>query len=322
VILLAVAVYVLLPRLAKVEETLGTLRRLQWWAVALAVAAQAASNWGGGFMVSRVARLTGDRLSVARSVGVGLAASSVGLVAGGPIGYATATLYWLRREGISDEGATLVGWLPAMFNATAMVVFALIGFLLLLLGHDVRMPRPLLLIVVATVMALLVTLAVRVLTSDDRIVAVVGGVRRMWSRLRRRPVDKRALAAVRKRVTFARRALRRGGWRGVAFGATLNVGFDLLSLYFLFLAARYPIAVGTMLAGYGLPEVAGRLTFLPGGVGVVEGGMVGLYRALGVRSSVAVVVVLAYRTLSFWLPTLTGFPLAVLEQRRANADTA
>jgi glycosyltransferase 2 family protein len=255
---------------------------------------------------------------VARSVGIGLAASSVGLVAGGPIGYAAATLYWLRREGISDEGATLVGWLPAIFNATAMVIFALIGFLVLLLGHGVRTPNPLLLIIVSTVIAVLVTLAVRVLKSDDNIVAVVGAVRRTWSRVRRRPVDKRALAGVRKRVAFARRALRRGGWRAVVFGATLNAGFDLLSLYFLFLAASYRIDVGTMLAGYGLPEVAGRLTFLPGGLGVVEGGMVGLYRALGVRSSVAVVVVLAYRTLSFWLPTLSGVPLAVIEQRRAN----
>jgi len=45
--------------------------------------------------------------------------------------------------------------------------------------------------------------------------------------------------------------------------------------------------------------------------------MVGLYRALGAPTTTAVLVVLAYRALSFWLPTLLGFPLAaVLERSR------
>jgi len=38
--------------------------------------------------------------------------------------------------------------------------------------------------------------------------------------------------------------------------------------------------------------------------------MVGLYGALGVPRPIAVVVVLAYRLLSFWLPTLAGIAFA------------
>jgi hypothetical protein len=39
--------------------------------------------------------------------------------------------------------------------------------------------------------------------------------------------------------------------------------------------------------------------------------MTALYRGLGVPAAVAVLVILAYRALSFWIPTLLGFPIAL-----------
>ena len=45
---------------------------------------------------------------------------------------------------------------------------------------------------------------------------------------------------------------------------------------------------------------------LPGGIGGVEGGMIGVLIAFGVPSSLAIVAVLTYRAFSFWLPTIPG----------------
>jgi uncharacterized protein (TIRG00374 family) len=45
---------------------------------------------------------------------------------------------------------------------------------------------------------------------------------------------------------------------------------------------------------------------LPGGVGGVEGGMIGALIGFGVDSGLAVVAVLVYRGFSFWLPMLPG----------------
>jgi uncharacterized protein (TIRG00374 family) len=102
---------------------------------------------------------------------------------------------------------------------------------------------------------------------------------------------------------------------GPQVGAGLNIGFDVLTLYFLFIAAGHPVGPGILLAGYGLPLMVGKISFLPGGVGIVEGTMAALYGSLGVPNGVTVVVVLTYRIISFWLPTVLGFPLAVYLQR-------
>ncbi|HET9119416.1 MAG TPA: lysylphosphatidylglycerol synthase domain-containing protein, partial [Solirubrobacterales bacterium] len=45
---------------------------------------------------------------------------------------------------------------------------------------------------------------------------------------------------------------------------------------------------------------------VPGGIGAVDGGMIGALIGFGVGSSLAVVGVLTYRLLSFWLPVIPG----------------
>ena len=50
----------------------------------------------------------------------------------------------------------------------------------------------------------------------------------------------------------------------------------------------------------------GNLLPLPGGLGGVEGGMIGAFAAFGVNFDLAVLAVLSYRAISFWLPTVPG----------------
>jgi hypothetical protein len=105
-------------------------------------------------------------------------------------------------------------------------------------------------------------------------------------------------------------AIQKGGWQKPALGSLIYVGFDLLTLYALFLAAGYPVSTSVLLTGYGVSLLLGRLAFfIPGGMGVIEASMTALYTGLGVPYPVAVVVVLSYRALSFWFPTLIGFLL-------------
>ena len=70
-----------------------------------------------------------------------------------------------------------------------------------------------------------------------------------------------------------------------------------------------PLPPLEMLAGYGLPLLLGKVSFLPGRVGIVEATMAAPYDGLGVPDGVTVVVILIYRLMSFWLPLLVGLPL-------------
>ena len=62
------------------------------------------------------------------------------------------------------------------------------------------------------------------------------------------------------------------------------------------------IAPTLVLTAYGFANLLGLLPLTPGGLGVVEGSLIPLLIALGTSSQVAVLGVLTWRILQFWLP--------------------
>ena len=72
-----------------------------------------------------------------------------------------------------------------------------------------------------------------------------------------------------------------------------------------------------LVVGYFVGMLANTLP-LPGGVGGVDGGMVGALAAFGTDPGLAIVAVLAYRFFSFWLPIAPG-AIAFASLRRTVA---
>ena len=97
-------------------------------------------------------------------------------------------------------------------------------------------------------------------------------------------------------------------------GAIAWWGFDIATLWACFHAfgGSPPTAVVVMAYFVGM---VGNVLPLPGGIGGVDGGMIGAFSAFGVPVELSVVSVLAYRVFAFWLPTLPG-AIAYLQLRR------
>ena len=88
-------------------------------------------------------------------------------------------------------------------------------------------------------------------------------------------------------------------------GALAWWGFDMLVLWAMFHAFGSPPPLTVIWMSYFVGTLANLLP-LPGGLGGVEGGMIGAFAAFGVNLDLAVLAVLSYRAISFWLPTLPG----------------
>ena len=104
-VLLGLAVHVLLPQIATFEQSVQVVEGMVVWAVALAVAMQVLSYLGSGYLLKTLAAAVGQRLSLVRGTAIFTAASTVGLVAGGPVGNAAVTFRWMRGSGADGEGA-------------------------------------------------------------------------------------------------------------------------------------------------------------------------------------------------------------------------
>ncbi|MEA2155960.1 MAG: putative heme transporter [Solirubrobacteraceae bacterium] len=100
-------------------------------------------------------------------------------------------------------------------------------------------------------------------------------------------------------------------------GALAYWGFNIAVLWACFHAfgdpPPWPVIVMAYFVGF-----LGNLLPLPGGIGGVDGGMIGAFAAFGVPLGLAVPAVLAYRFFAFWLPTVPG-AIAYFQLRRTVA---
>jgi uncharacterized protein (TIRG00374 family) len=97
-------------------------------------------------------------------------------------------------------------------------------------------------------------------------------------------------------------------------GAIAYWAFNIAVLWACFHAFGDPPPVTVIVMGY-FVGFLGNLLPLPGGIGGVDGGMIGALAAFGVPLSLVVPAVLAYRIFTFWLPTIPG-AIAYFQLRR------
>lgn len=310
-LVLGLLVHFLLPRLDTIENSVKTMRTLAPWAIALSLIMQVLSYVANGALLQSVVRLAGGRMSFRRAAAIEMGAASVALVAAGVLGFGAAIYRWARDGGVSAEAATVASWLPSVFDSAALVLFALISGIELIHVHQLSRLTVIALVIVVSLLTIVIMTAIVLLARNDWTKAISKGASRFVKRFRPR-WDDSALKATVEGASAMWQKMRRGAWMRPACCSMMVLSFDVLSLRYAFLATGHSLHFTILLAGYGVPLLLGRASFLPGGIAVVEVAMAALYSGLGVPASVAVVAVLTYRLISFWLPSLLGIPFAVV----------
>jgi uncharacterized membrane protein YbhN (UPF0104 family) len=94
--------------------------------------------------------------------------------------------------------------------------------------------------------------------------------------------------------------------------------FDNAVLWATYRAVGVHVPVSIILMGYLIGQLGGLLP-LPGGVGGIDGGLIGTLVVYGAPAAPTAAAVLAYRVILFWLP-LIGGAIAFLALRRALVE--
>ena len=297
------ALYFLLPQLAGLDDTWNRISdgRPEWTVAALLLT----FGMFGGYvaMFRGVFVRGGPRIGWRESYQItmaGLAASR--LFAAGGAGGLVLTAWALRRSGMRRRTVAdkTIAFLVLTYLPYAVAV-VVCGFGLhwgLFRGED---PFSLTFVpAVVGVVLLAIAFAIAFIPTDLQ--------RRM------RPFGKGRLARLTQQLAQApaatsagvRDALEHLRSRDPALlGAVLFWAFQIAVLWAAFHAFGNapPVAVLTQAFFVGM---LGNLLPMPGGVGGVEGGMIGSFAAFGVDSGLAVVAVLVYRAFTFWLPLVPG----------------
>ncbi len=92
---------------------------------------------------------------------------------------------------------------------------------------------------------------------------------------------------------------------GVLAGSLGTMAFDLAVLGACFRALGYSPALGVLVLGYLIGQLGGNLP-LPGGIGGLDGGLIGTFVLYHQPLAVTTAAVLIYHAISLWIPALLG----------------
>jgi putative heme transporter len=296
--------YFVLPKLTGLSETWDRLGDGDPWWLGLAVGLEILSFWGYVLLFRAVFVRGPSRIGWGASYQItmaGLAATRLFAAAGA--GGIALTAWAVRRSGMEARVVACRMW------AFLVLLYAVYMGALLIDGLFLRIglfpgSAPFALTIVPAIFAgavILVMLAVSLLPTDmERLARSTFSSPRL-ARWARRIATVPATMATGTRTAIS---ILRSGDPGV-LGAVAWWGFDIAVLWACFHAFGDAPPQAVIVMGYFVGMLANTLP-LPGGIGGVDGGMIGAFIAFGVDSGLAVVAVLVYRGIAFWLPTLPG----------------
>jgi putative heme transporter len=299
------ALYYVLPRVAGLDETWSRIRQGDPWWLGVAVAFELLSFASYVALFRRVLVRAGSLIGWRESYQItmaGLAATRVFATAGA--GGIVLTAWALRRSGMgSREVAARMTTFMVLLYGVYMLALVLVGLGLrtgLLPGGG----SPAITLVPAVFGALAIAAALGVTLLPRRLEQRARAAGTRPDGLSRWVARGLTLAvAVAGGMRSALALLRRGD--PALLGAVGWWAFDIAVLWACFHAFGSPPPVAVVVMAYFVGMTANALP-VPGGVGSVEGGMIGALIAFGVDAGLAIVAVLSYRAIAFWVPTIPG----------------
>jgi putative heme transporter len=305
-----------LPRLVGLRETWNRIKQGNAWWFGLAAVLEIGS-FLGYIALFRAVFVRGEgRIDWRESYQITMAGvAATRLFASAGAGGIALTVWALRRSGMEARVAAcrMIAFMALLYGVY-MLTLVLAGLGLYFGVFPGRAPFAITIVpAIFGAGVIAIFLAVSLLPTDfDRLVArwARGGrLGRFASHIAAAPAT--AASGVRTALMLIRQR------NPYLLGAVAWWAFDIAVLWACFHAfgASPPKAVIVMAYFVGM---VGNTLPLPGGIGGVDGGMIGALTAFGVDVQISIVSVLTYRAFAFWLPTLPG-AVAYLQLRRTVA---
>lgn len=302
------------------EQILDTLKNLQEanpLPILLIIPLALLNHYSQGKMYQSVFRILGNRFRTKSMMRLSLELNFVNYVfpSAGVSGFSYLSLR-MRDEGIMAGKATLV---QIMRFALLFVSFQLLlglGLLMLAFSGDVNNFVMLVAGSLATLLLVGTAGAVHIISSQRRLNAFFTSMTRIVNRVihifRPKYPETISLAKVREIFTELHEnyQLLRTSWlalqKPLIFATIANIA-EVAAIWSVFWAFGEFINPGAVIIAYAVANFAGIVSVLPGGIGVYEGLMTGVFAAAGVRAGTALPVILAFRVVSMVVQLLPGY---------------
>lgn len=310
-----VFIVLILRQLGTISHTLEILSQGSWYFFLLVIGIQLLAVVNKGAFYHTLYDFFGVKDDLIRLTKMSLAANFINLAApaGGLAGMAIF-IAEAERHGVSKSRSTFINFFAYFLYYSTFTLVLLFGLFYLVFNHQLYQYQIVTASILLGMIFLIVVVTVAVVEEAARInklFNVIASVINFFTRLvRKEPVVSKNYVTMLSRevhesITYIQRR-----WQALwlpTFHVLLGEAIDILTIYYLFLAFKYPVYPGIMITAYAICVLFTLVSITPGGIGIVEAAMIFVFTNLGVPVELSAIVVFVYRIIGYWIPLGFGF---------------
>ena len=307
-VLFAVGIYLLLPKLIDAQQALKLLLHVNKFYILIAIFFEVISYIGAAWLLGIILSRLGYKIKFWDRFRIGsIAAFAIHFFPVGTLGEGAVDFYFLRKKKVEAGSILLMLVLRVLITYTAFLIVFLVGLSLVPTAPHLPFSPKIISFILLTLIIFGSFYLYYLYKNKEKF-------RKTWNRFLR--FFDNIVSKIRgKEVSTAKESelfediyhgiglfggKKRFALLAILAGVVYWLG-DITCFHFVFLSLGFDIHWGVLIFGYGVAFLAGMISFIPGGLGVVEGSLVLIYTGLAVPSALAVAAILVFRLFSFWI---------------------
>jgi len=313
ILLVGIGIWILIPKIIGLKETLNLLNKIKYSAFILAIIAEAFFYIGSAIINRTVLRMTGDKLKFGDVLKISLMDSfSVQFLPLATFGEAAVDYYFYRAKNVRTSHIVL------MFVARTIIVWLVFAFIYLIgvafsptnpeLGSHKLLTIWLIYFAAFGFFFWLIYIYLK----KERLLKNACGLVKFVNQLAKichfQKIELEKIPPLVDKIYQATAILVQN--RRLQIAAILGALFfwfgDIFCLYFSFLAFNYHPHLAIVIFTYAVAKILSTISFIPGGIGISEASMGLIFIGFNIPAPTALAAVLIFRFLSFWLPIPIG----------------
>ena len=314
-ILVALGIYFLIPRLVGFKEEVKLIKQVKPVFIFLCILGEVISYTGAAFLLKSVLKKLKYHLRFLDLIRMGtIGAFAIHFFPVSGVGEAAVNYYLLRAKKVSQGDSLFVFIIRSIFFYIAFFALFALGLALYPTHPQLSLNQKIVSLILFVVI-ISFTLWIRYLYQHkDKFWSTGYKFLGIINFLSQKIFKKRVFSGETVEIIvsdiyqgFRIFGKKRKDWfPATGWSAVYWLG-DMLCLFFALLAFGHLVHPGVLIFAYCLATLIALLSFIPGGIGVLEGALTLALIGLGVPASVALFSVLLYRLFSFWFLMPVGF---------------
>ena len=329
IILIAVAIYFLFPKILGLQQVVKLLHTANPYYLIFALAAEVVSYIGAAFLLKIIFNRLKYHLPFFDLMKFSsIAAFAIHILPIGGFGEAAIMYYLLRKRNISSGDTLFTFIIRSIFTYVGFFSVFAVGLILLPTHHSISLTQKIISLSLFVGLVFLIIWLVRLYHKRKQFWVIAGKFLAIINWLSKKILKHRFYAddKVPTIIDDVYQGIglfsnKKSLWISASLSGALYWLGDMFCLYFALMCFGYQITIGGLIFAYCLSFLAGLISFIPGGVGIIEGSLALLLISLGVPSGPALFSILVFRFISFWILIPIGFWSFLTLKNKQNSKT-